>query len=172
MLRFRFQRIGFQDLLESIVETENQLRRPLSGAAGVRLEKTIRAGVRQQFERGGIPAWPRAHPFGDFTPASITLGSTGGRVARAWERAQTEKGPREVRLRVTDKIALAHHRGALIKPRGEASVMRAGLGRATGVWMSEERLRAGLRLPQRAIRYTDEMLLAAKLSVFAGFQGA
>lgn len=132
----------------------------------------MRKGVEAQFVAGGILAWPRAHPFGTFTPAPVTLGGPSGRVAQAWARAPAEKGPREVRIRVTDKIALAHHRGALIKPRGDPAVMRAGVGRATGVWLSEERLQVGLRLPQRAIRFTDPMLLAARLTVFGGFQGA
>ena len=114
LLRFNFQRIGFQEHLNTIAETEQQLKAPLAGAAGVRLEKSMRKGVEAQFVAGGIPAWPRAHPFGTFTPAPVTLGGPGGRVAQAWARAPAEKGPREVRIRVTNVVGLAHHRGALI----------------------------------------------------------
>lgn len=93
-------------------------------------------------------------------------------MARAWANAPAEIGPREMRIRQSNVIALAHHRGALIRPRRDPAVMRAGLGRATGVWLSEERLQVGLRLSERAVRATPAMLDGTKAIVFLDFQPA
>lgn len=173
LLRFRFTRRGFQELLDLTARTAQKLKAPLAGPTGKQVEKVWRLGIDKQFQVGGIPSWVQAHPFGtEFTPAPITLGGTSGRIAKMWANAPAETGPREMRIRQTNPIALAHHRGALIKPRGAASVMRAGLGRVTGAWLSEERLQVGLRLPERAVNATQEMLDGTKAIVFLGFSPA
>ncbi len=173
MLRFRFTRKGFQELLDFTARTEQKLKAPLVGPTGKQVEKVWRLGVVRQFQAGGSPPWAKAHPFGtEFVPAPITLGGSSGRIAKMWADAPAEIGPREMRIRQTNPIALAHHRGALIKPRGAASVMRVGLGRATGAWLSEERLQVGLRLLERPVRATKEMLDGTKAVLFLGFSPA
>jgi len=171
LLQIGVRRKGFNTLLQSIAQTQAQLRAPLAGAAGVRVEAAMRAGVKEQFERGGDPAWTPTHPLGEWQPAPTVLGGTGGRVYRAWAQAPAEKGPREVRLRLDDKVALAHHRGAIIKPVKHPSAMQSAIGRKTGFWFSQKRLQQGLVLPKRPVLFTQRMLLAAQLAAFAGFQG-
>lgn len=171
LLRFNLERKGFKSLLDTIDAAQIVVERPTGGKRGIEIEKVLRGGVRKQFEAGGIPAWVKAKPFGNKQPAPVTLGGPSGRVAMAWERAPVEKGNREVRLRVTDKIALAHHRGALIKPKQHPSKMQLALGLGSGVWISQERLLLGLRIPKRPVLFTDEMVLGSKLVLFADFQG-
>ena len=168
LLQVGVRRKGFREALNLFDKTEQQLRAPLAGVAGEQTETVVRRGVADQFDAEGIPRWVETHPFGDFFPSPQILGGSGSRVAMAWANAPAEKGPREIRLRLNDAIALTHHRGAIIRPRGAPAIMRVGLGHAVNVWPSDERLQQGYVIPARPIRFTSQMLLGVK-AVQVGF---
>jgi len=169
LLRFNMRRKGFAELQEVLGQTRDLLTMPLAGPRGLAVQRVMQKGVAGQFDRGGDPQWPESKPFGNRQPSSPTLGGSGGTIGQIWANAPIEKGPKEVRIRVSDVRALAHQRGAVVKPRQDPSRMRLALGLGFGVWMTPERLNAGLVIPQRPIHYTDEMLLSTKAVLFLDF---
>ena len=107
------RRKGFKEALGLLADTEQVFKAPLAGAVGPKVEKVVlRGGVDRQFAVGGDPPWTKAHAFGDRQPAPITLGGRGGTIARIWANSPIERGPREIRTRVSDPRALGHQRGA------------------------------------------------------------
>jgi len=172
LLRFNMRRKGFAELQQVLKQTGDLLTMPLAGPRGLAVQRVMQKGVASQFDRGGDPQWPESKPFGNRQPSRPPLGGSGGTIGQIWANAPVEKGPKEVRIRVSDVRALAHQRGAVVKPRQDASHMRLALGRGFGVWITPERLNAGLVIPQRPIRYTDEMLLSTKAVLFLDFSPA
>lgn len=146
---------------------------PFAGPLGRSVIRAQRRSVAREFAggfwatpRGGRVRWKKAKPFGSRKPSAQTLGGTSGRYARAW--AGGAGGGERITSRTATIIntlpgAAAHRGGSgfrasgslvtLIRPRKGGkrgrSAMGWKLGLEFGAWISEARLRMGLRLPSR-----------------------
>lgn len=175
---------------ERFAAIERRLKAPTGGPCGLVLTEQVmrrgRGSIDHQFaatatmdERGAVIPWPPTKAFGSRLPGPSTLVQT-GRYRAAWMGGSgniRRLGPRSVvvgvepkafpQVRVFQKapgrVTVIRPRKSTVRTRGTA--MRAFLGMTYGVWLFEERLLKGLRVPSRPIRVNPAMRSRALATV-------
>lgn len=154
-----------------LVQLGRIFKDPFGQARGRRSIRAVRKVAAREFARGGgfspggsFNAWKRTKPFGNRPVPPVPLGGTSGPLARAWAGGpggfSFVRGKRIV-LGVT-LIYAAMHRGGVNTPSGRITVVRAKRFTSSGqslmrlkfissfgVFVSEAKARAGMRIPGR-----------------------
>jgi len=150
------------------------LGRPFQTATGKEAIAAARSVIRTEFQRGGyynsggsFVGWKPGHDFGDKRAKNPVLGGPGGTLGRAWlggpgGYSKTDAGGQSVTIGVTLPWAGVHRGGnpvrvnriTVVRPKraasgGSGTKMHYHLGLRLLAWISEERLKAGLRIPAR-----------------------
>lgn len=138
-----------------------RVAKPLAGRARPLIVRSLKASVRRDFARQGhhgatgFTPWTPTRPFGDCEPAPKILGGTAGGMARAWEDARvvTSASDRSITLVARHPAMRAHRFGAVVRAKRRTSSGRLAmvvfLGLKCGVWLSEAKALAGLKIPKR-----------------------
>jgi hypothetical protein len=156
------------------------MKSPFLGDGGTAAAKAMRRGpgsIEAQFKaqaefprRGGRVPWKRTKAFGNRRPPAKTLQRTGA-LMRAW----TDQGPGALTIKGRRKIAVgvdsARFPQAVVFQRQRDTLIRAKtigaqgryamhwyLGMHLGVWISQRRLRAGLRIVPRRVSVNPDMM--------------
>jgi len=159
--------------LKKIIDDDIALSRDPMRAMGPEMIASRRRFIREEFAggfyynpSGGRTRWKRTRAFGTRPAPAVPLGGARGGPARAWDGG--ENGGDRITARTwtifNSRPDSAVHRGGNrsrprvgqltnIKPkrftaRGD-SAMRMTLGLGDGVWISDDRLRAGVDVPAR-----------------------
>lgn len=148
--------------------------RPFQAATGSDAIAAARGVIRTEFQRGGyynssgtFVSWKPGHDFGDRKAQRPVLGGPSGRLGRAWLGgpggfSKTTAGGVGIQIGVTIPWAPVHRGGnqtirvnrvTVVRPKRTASgggtKMHYHLGLRLNAWISEDRLRKGLRIPAR-----------------------
>lgn len=147
-------------------------RDPFGQARGRRTIRNVRRVAGREFARGGgftpagsFNAWKRTKPFGTRPAPPVPLGGLSGSLSSAWQGGPGGfafvRGGKSVVIGVT-LIYAAMHRGGADIPSGKVTIVRAKKRTATGqsamrllfagkfgVFVSERKVREGMRIPGR-----------------------
>lgn len=175
-----------------LVQLGRIFKEPFAQARGRRSIRAVRRVAAREFARGGgfspsgaFNPWKRTQPFGDRPAPSVPLGGSGGSLARAWGGGaggfSFVRGKRIV-LGVTLPYA-AVHRGGTEAPSKRVTVIKAkrftSSGQALmrlkfisafGVFVSEAKVRSGMRIPGRP--HVDLRAPQYKKAMASGIVGA
>lgn len=145
-----------------------RVARPTAGRARPGIVRAMKDSVRRDFARSGhhspsgFRPWKKTHAFGSCEPAARILGGTSGGMARAWKDAREIPSRNSVTLIASHPGMRAHRSGATVKARKRTASGRLSmvvfLGLKCGVWLSEDKALAGLKIPARPFADRNQRL--------------
>lgn len=152
-LSVSFKGPGFSGLRQRV-------KNPVRGRAQRPVAQALRDSAVRDFRRGGhhgptgsFSPWVPAQEFGDCPPAAKTLGGATGSMGRAWRNARMIPSQNGVAIVASHPGVRIHKEGGLIKAKkrtaGGQLAMVLFLGLKCGVWISERKALAGMRIPRR-----------------------
>lgn len=156
-----------------------RVKNPLRGRVQRPVEQAMRDSALRDFRRGGhhgptgsFSPWVPTQEFGDCPPAAKTLGGTTGSMGRAWANARAIPSANGVAIVASHPAMRIHKEGGLIKAKkrtaGGQLAMVLFLGLECGVWISERKALAGMRIPRRPFADKNPKLARDLEEIVAG----
>ncbi len=141
-------------------DVRKRVSRPLAGRAQRPVAQAMRDSALRDFNRGGhhgpaggFTPWTPSQEFGECSPAAKTLGGTTGSMGRAWKDARMIPSANGIAIVARHPGMRIHKQGGLVKAKkrtaGGQLAMVLFLGLKCGVWISESKALAGMRIPRR-----------------------
>jgi phage gpG-like protein len=141
-------------------DVRKRVRKPVSGKARKPVAQALRNSVLRDFRRGGhhgstgaFRAWTPAKEFGECQPSAKTLGGTTGSMGQAWKNARAIPSATGVAIVASHPGMRIHKEGGLVKAKKRTASGRLSMvvffGLKCGVWISERKALAGMRIPAR-----------------------